>query len=361
MGGIFSNSSPFQTAVQLGTKKSLVGKRISIDNGRQIETHKIMPHTLIKTLEISTVSRLSSDYSYAFDIGEQIWANLLNNNKAKSKRFDKDTELEQLFDRDQIVHKKVFTFSKGEYSDVYSIQEDNNMDPSIQKLLEICKFSNTKTLLKLEAFKLQHSDSIEELTNENNYLEMFKIEDIFTAKNFLRDNLYAITHKNIEINTSFSQEMLSVYLPSVTKKIDLELSGIISFIDKGVFDAISIKYLWTYEQLKCKFNKKKVINYDRIIKHINIEYLPIVYARRRQEYPWLYDKSNIDHLHKIIFPEEEDEGIPALYEGNNYQYFMQKRIDQMIIGNFLVENFEKSECESLRQTNSIRHTISKKA
>ena len=92
-----------------------------------------------------------------------------------------------IYAMDMIQMKKVFTFSKGDYSEIYNISQIKTIDGVTKKLIELSKLSNTKRQHKLETFKQKNLEAIQELIDENNHNEMFKLEDKYARSDFMDD------------------------------------------------------------------------------------------------------------------------------------------------------------------------------
>ena len=174
---MFKINSNFRNAVKLVTQKTL-SRRQNVDFGREIQTHKIIPNDFLKVVEQKTIATLATGYSYAIDIEDEMM-----NSFMKNQKMDNDTLMStqraviSIYAMDTIQLKKVFTFSVGDYSEIYNISEIKTFDNVINKLIEVSKFSNAKRQHKLETFKQKNFEAIQELTDENHYNEMYRLED----------------------------------------------------------------------------------------------------------------------------------------------------------------------------------------
>ena len=68
--------------------------------------------------------------------------------------------------------KRVFTFSKGDYSSVYNEADYSNNDSTVSRLFEVTKFSNLKTLSNFEALRTKNANFIAELNNDAKFSEI---------------------------------------------------------------------------------------------------------------------------------------------------------------------------------------------
>lgn len=68
--------------------------------------------------------------------------------------------------------KRVFTFSKGDYSSIYNEADYINNDSTISRLIEINKLSSINILNEIERFRTQNAEFISELNSDSKSQEM---------------------------------------------------------------------------------------------------------------------------------------------------------------------------------------------
>lgn len=191
-------------------------------------------------------------------------------------------------------------------------------------------FSNAKDQDRLDMIRTRNFDIIQNEDDEKDYELMCTIEDEYACSFFLEDSLKLIIINKAQRRENGDLSIPSIYQFSQKKKVDLEYSGIVQFMDVEVFDKIADHYLDTYNQFKKIFNKVKVNKVDEVIKYIKDEWLELVFQVQREANPWLFDDTN-EYIRKILFNEEIDNiDTASVYDNTEYHSIIQSRIKQMI-------------------------------
>ena len=264
--------------------------------------------------------------------------NELENIIAKSKKTsgiisDKNIALNDTDDLDLKTIKRVFTFSKGDYSSVYNEADYSNNDETVIRLLEITKFSNIKTSSRVNAYRIKNAEMIAELNNDTTFNrideEMNNYSQVLFSDKIIN---YIIYCKEQEL---LRKEQKNRIFHSEIKSIQLDFSGIILSLNTEVHNQISDKYLWIYDWLKTLFKKEHKNRVKRIERHIQFEGLDYIYECIRHQYLTMFERDWISELRKIIFNNYKDQETPRIFDNTEYSVKIDLRIDQMMNSEFM--------------------------
>lgn len=172
---------------------------------------------------------------------------------------------------------KFFTFCKADYSKVSLDEEVMKENENVQRLLDLCKFSNAKRLNKLQTFKTMNSGYIEELLKQTIYFELKKLEDTYQKNDFRDKSLDLIIRNKAQKRLLGDESIDPIYTYKTCHSIMITFSGIANKLNLEIYNAILNKYLVTYDQFISLARKlPDMEKWKRINKHItktNLKYV----------------------------------------------------------------------------------------
>jgi hypothetical protein len=353
MVSMFSSKKRFKNAVKIVSQKSLMYRRTSIEFTKILNINKIVTQFHLKEIEQKLIFSHKTGYSLSVDIEDPFMH--LPALSQLSPPIPKETLLSEVTMVTPLVLKRVFTFSKADYSWVYNDVEEHENDSVISRLLSLTQFANVKMREKLENFQTRHMPEIMQLTDEKLQNELDKGEEKYAARRFMNESLQFIVG-----NKRASD---SVYHITVDKHVILEFSGIVLSLDKEVFETVFNSYMCTYCRFRKKFIFKRRNRVPRIIKHINRDYLPLIYNNHRIFYTKLFERTWDSEIKKIVFNDYSGNETPRIIDDQNYEVIIQSRIKQMISNEFFKNNLTVDEQDyekKWKRKVSIRHTVSRR-
>jgi hypothetical protein len=218
-------------------------RRESIDFSKNLQSTKILTYTALRNTEMKTISKFTTGYSYVFDMDEELMNMFMSAYKTHNDKLSLHTIVKDLYNLSKASFKKIFTFSKGDYSCIYNDFDNKKVDPVIQRLFDVCKFSNAKMQESLEKFKLSHLEEIRELNDEILQNEIAAEEAIYAADDFISNSLNFIIRNKAQARLSGDTSIDPIFTFSTENQISLVFSGIIQSLDSFVFNAIADTYL----------------------------------------------------------------------------------------------------------------------
>jgi hypothetical protein len=112
----------------------------------------------------------------------------LSTRKKNSKHFDAIQLIKDLFNEDDLTMKKIFMFSKSDYTEVYHDIIDNS-NIFIRKLQELCNYSSAKMFDRMNNFRIEHCDEIDEIMDKDLMDEMDEEDQRYLSFSFLKHSL----------------------------------------------------------------------------------------------------------------------------------------------------------------------------
>lgn len=138
------------------------------------------------------------------------------------------------------------------FTDIYNEFDENTSDLVIKRLMEVTKFSNAKMGDKIAQYRLDNYEAVNQLQDYRN----FEMVEQLTWD--YMNNQYSNGSYSFIINLDKNSDRNGIYKVKSGDAIKVKFSGILEFITPKAFEAISNKYMHTFDKLKKKFISKKL-------------------------------------------------------------------------------------------------------